>query len=115
MIEKLIKSRRRWTEAEKIRVVKLTRLPGATVSGVARQADIAVSQLFAWKRVYKDHDLNSAQEQNSDELTIRLLQAELKILRLERNFSLINFELQKLSELDSHRPYFVNKSGFSEW
>jgi len=114
MTESIIKTRRHWSEAEKIKVVKLTLQPGATVSAVARKAEIAISQLFAWKRIYKNQDLNSFNEEKNDNLEIRLLEAELKIMRLERNVSIINLELQKISESDANKTYFGKKNWFTE-
>jgi transposase len=45
-----VQGRRRWTTAEKVRLVEETMQPGMSVSFVARRAGIAPSQLFAWKR-----------------------------------------------------------------
>lgn len=43
--------RRIWTNADKARLVEEASQPGKTVSGVARKAGIAPSQLFSWRRV----------------------------------------------------------------
>lgn len=45
-----VQRRRRWTAAEKVRLVEEASQPGMSVSFVARRAGIAPSQLFAWKR-----------------------------------------------------------------
>jgi transposase len=45
-----VQRRRRWSAAEKVRLVEETMQPGMSVSYVARRAGIAPSQLFAWKR-----------------------------------------------------------------
>ena len=45
-----VQRRRRWTTAEKVRLVEEASQPGMSVSFVARRAGIAPSQLFAWKR-----------------------------------------------------------------
>ena len=45
-----IQRRRRWSAAEKVRLVEEAMQPGMSVSFVARRAGIAPSQLFAWKR-----------------------------------------------------------------
>jgi transposase len=42
--------RRRWTAAEKERLVAASLEPGAVASAVAREAGIHVSQLFGWRR-----------------------------------------------------------------
>jgi transposase len=44
--------RRRWSVAEKVRLVDEAMRPGMSVSYVAGRAGIAPSQLFAWKRRY---------------------------------------------------------------
>jgi transposase len=45
-----VQRRRRWSVAEKVRLVEETMQPCHSVSLVARRAGIAPSQLFAWKR-----------------------------------------------------------------
>lgn len=49
--------RRRWSPDEKLALVKKTMEPGMTVSHVAREAGIAVSQLFQWKKAYEQGSL----------------------------------------------------------
>ena len=46
-----VQRRRRWTAAEKMRLVEQTFAPGMTVSLVARQNGIAPNQLFTWRRL----------------------------------------------------------------
>jgi transposase len=45
-----VQRRRRWSAAEKVRLVEEASRPGMSVSFVARRFGIAPSQLFAWKR-----------------------------------------------------------------
>jgi transposase len=45
-----VQRRRRWTSAEKERLVAASLAPGAVASAVAREAGIHVSQLFGWRR-----------------------------------------------------------------
>jgi transposase len=49
--------RRRWSPEEKLALVKRAMEPGMTVSYVAREAGIAVSQLFQWKKAYEQGSL----------------------------------------------------------
>jgi transposase len=42
--------RRRWSEADKRRLVAETLAPGATVKGVARRHGVNTSQLFTWRK-----------------------------------------------------------------
>lgn len=46
-----VQRRRRWSAAEKMRLVEQTFAPGMTVSLVARQNGIAPNQLFTWRRL----------------------------------------------------------------
>lgn len=45
--------RKRWPEAVKRQMVAETRLPGASVSVVARRHDVNANQLFKWRRQYE--------------------------------------------------------------
>ncbi len=42
--------RRRWTTAEKLRIVQESQAPGAMVSEIARRHDIHPNQLHSWRR-----------------------------------------------------------------
>jgi transposase len=44
------RARRRWSEADKRRLVAETLAPGETVHGVARRYGINTSQLFTWRK-----------------------------------------------------------------
>ena len=46
-------ARRRWSEADKRRLVAETIGPGATVHGVARRHGVSPSRLFAWRKLYR--------------------------------------------------------------
>jgi len=45
-----VERRRRWSAAEKERLVAASLEPSASVSGVAREAGIHASQLYGWRR-----------------------------------------------------------------
>lgn len=45
-----VERRRRWSTAEKERLVAASLEPGASVSAVAREAGIHASQLYGWRR-----------------------------------------------------------------
>jgi transposase len=45
-----VERRRRWSSAEKTRLVEETLVPGAKVSAVARRNGISASLLFTWRR-----------------------------------------------------------------
>ena len=55
-----IQRRRRWTAAQKMRIVEETFEPGATVSEVARRHEVAPSQLFTWRRLAAQGALTAA-------------------------------------------------------
>ena len=48
--------RRRWSKAEKARIVVETLAPGAVVSEVARRRGVAQSLLFTWRRLARTTD-----------------------------------------------------------
>jgi transposase len=52
-----VQRRRRWTPEEKLLLVQQTYVEGKSVSLVARQAGIAASQLFQWRKAYADGSL----------------------------------------------------------
>ena len=45
-----VERRRRWSAAEKQRLVAATLEPGASVSAIARDAELHPSQLYGWRR-----------------------------------------------------------------
>jgi transposase len=47
------RARRRWTEADKRRLVAETVAPGETVHGVARRHGVNTSQLFTWRKRFR--------------------------------------------------------------
>jgi transposase len=47
------KRRKRWPEALKREIVAASRMPGASVSKVARQYDVNANQVFTWRRRYR--------------------------------------------------------------
>src|SRR3954463_3590903 len=55
-----VQRRRRWTAAEKMRLVEQTFAPGSTVSLVARRHGIAPNQVFTWRRLVAQGALTAA-------------------------------------------------------
>jgi transposase len=45
-----VQRRRRWSQAEKERIVAAALVPGANASAVAREAGVHVSQVFRWRQ-----------------------------------------------------------------
>jgi transposase len=54
-----VQRRRRWSAEEKARLVQETYAPGMSVSLVARQHGIALSQMFSWRRLYAEGALSA--------------------------------------------------------
>lgn len=48
------KRNKRWPEPLKRQIVAETRMPGASVSLVARRHDVNANQVFKWRRLYDD-------------------------------------------------------------
>src|SRR3954452_12873918 len=97
-----VQRRRRWSTAEKVRLVEEAMQPGMSVSFVARRAGIAPSQLFAWKRrmiegrhaaVQADEDVVGTSRLRELEKRVRDLErllgrrAEKRVMALKRRFS----------------------------
>ncbi len=55
-----VQRRRRWTAAEKVRMVEETLEPGITVSLVAGRHGVAPNQLFTWRRLVAQGSLTAA-------------------------------------------------------
>ena len=49
--------RRRWSEAEKARIVAETLVPGAVVSAIARRWQVCPQQVFGWRRAARSGDV----------------------------------------------------------
>src|SRR3954466_14309031 len=93
-----VQRRRRWSAAEKVRLVEEAMQPGMSVSFVARRAGIAPSQLFAWKRrmlegghqaVHADEDVGG---------TSKVRELERRVRDLERLLGRKTMEAEILKE-----------------
>ena len=49
-----IERRRRWSDEDKRRIVGETRGPGASVSAVAKRYGLNPSQVFTWRRKFRE-------------------------------------------------------------
>jgi transposase len=100
-----VQRRRRWSVAEKVRLVEEAMQPGMSVSYVARRAGISPSQLFAWKRrmlegghaaVHADEDVVGASQ---------VRELEKRVRELERMLGKKTMEAEILKEaLELARP-----------
>ena len=68
------KARRRWSVAEKIRIVQESSVAGASVSLVARANDVNANQVFLWRRQVQNGLLGPAKG-DSSLLPVRITRA----------------------------------------
>jgi transposase len=99
-----VQRRRRWTTAEKVRLVEETMQPGMSVSFVARRAGLAPSQLFAWKRRMLEGGVQAVQADEDVVGTSRVRELEKRVRDLERLLGRKTLEVEILKEaLDAAR------------
>lgn len=100
-----VQRRRRWSGAEKVRLVEEAMQPGMSVSYVARRAGIAPSQLFAWKRQMAEGG-HAAVEADEDVIgASKARELEKRVRDLERLLGKKTIEAEILKEaLDLARP-----------
>lgn len=93
-----VQRRRRWTPAEKHKIVQETYEPGVTVSLVARRHGLPPSQLFYWRRRMEDGALTAvgSEERVVPESKVRELEA--KIMKLERILGQKTVDIEILKE-----------------
>jgi transposase len=100
-----VQRRRRWSTAEKVRLVEEAMQPGMSVSFVARQAGVSPSQLFAWKRRMLEGGHAAVQADEDVVGTSRLRDLEKRVRDLERLLGRKTMENEILKEaLDVARP-----------
>jgi transposase len=90
--------RRRWSTAEKIRLVEEAMQPGFSVSYVARRAGLAPSQLFGWKRRMLEGGFAAVAEDDDVVGAHRLKELERRIRQLERLLGRKTLENEILKE-----------------
>mgnify|MGYP002718332525 FL=1 len=100
-----VQRRRRWSTAEKVRLVEEAMQPGMSVSFVARQAGLSPSQLFAWKRRMLEGGHAAVQADEDVVGTSRVRDLEKRVRDLERLLGRKTMENEILKEaLDIARP-----------
>lgn len=99
-----VQRRRRWSAADKVRLVQEALQPGMSVSFVARRSGIAPSQLFAWKRRMAEGG-QAAVEADEDVVgASKVRDLEKKVRELERLLGKKTMEVEILKEaLDAAR------------
>lgn len=100
-----VQRRRRWSVAEKVRLVEEAMQPGMSVSYVPRRAGISPSQLFAWKRRMLEGG-HAAVEADEDVVAAsRVRELEKRVRDLERMLGRKTMENEILKEaIDVARP-----------
>jgi transposase len=93
-----VQRRRRWSAAEKVRLVEEAMQPGMSVSFVARRAGIAPSQLFAWKRRMIEGGHAAVQADEDVVGTSRVRELEKRVRDLERLLGRKTMENEILKE-----------------
>ena len=79
-----VQRRRRWAVEEKISWVRRSMEPGMTISIAAREAGVAPSQLFTWKRLYLEGGLSAVGANESVVAASGLQEAERRIKQLDQ-------------------------------
>ena len=90
--------RRRWTPAEKVRMVEETYEPGTSVSYVARRNGVAPNQLFRWRRLHRDGALTSVGSGEQVVPATERAQAQKQIRELQRLLGKKTLETEILKE-----------------
>jgi transposase len=100
-----VQRRRRWSVAEKVRLVEEAMQPGMSVSYVARQAGISPSQLFAWKRRMLEGGYAAVQADEDVVGASQVRDLEKRVRDLERMLGKKTMEAEILKEaLELARP-----------
>ena len=100
-----VQRRRRWSAAEKVRLVEEAMQPGSSVSFVARRYGLSPSLLFRWKRrmIEGGHEAVGADEDVV--ATSRVRELERRVRDLERLLGRKTMEAEILREaLEQARP-----------
>jgi transposase len=93
-----VQRRRRWSAAEKVRLVEECLEPGMSVSFVARRAGISPSQLFAWKRRMMEGGYTAVEADEDVIGTSKLRELEKRVRELERLLGRKTMEAEILKE-----------------
>jgi transposase len=100
-----VQRRRRWSAAEKVRLVEEAMQPGMSVSYVAPRAGISPSQLFAWKRRMLEGGHAAVQADEDVVGASQVRELEKQVRDLERMLGKKTMEAEILKEaLDLARP-----------
>ena len=93
-----VQRRRRWSVAEKIRIVQECEQPGMSVSYVARKYDIAPNLLFRWRRLMREGGLSAIQANEPVTGASEVRRLKHRIRELERLLGKKTMEAEILKE-----------------
>jgi len=93
-----VQRRRRWSLAEKIRIVQECEQPGMSVSYVARKYDIAPNMLFRWRRLMREGGLSAIKANEPVIGASEVRQLKNRIRELERLLGKKTMEYEILKE-----------------
>lgn len=93
-----VQRRRRWSTAEKIRLVDESQQPGSSVSFVARRYGLSPSLLFRWKRRMLEGGHQAVQADEELVATSRVRALERRVRDLERLLGRKTMEVEILKE-----------------
>jgi len=93
-----VQRRRRWTTAEKVRLVEEAMQPGSSVSFVARRYGLSPSLLFRWKRRMVEGGHEAVQADEDVVAVSRARDLERRVRDLERLLGRKTMEVEILKE-----------------
>jgi transposase len=93
-----VQRRRRWSTAEKVRLVEEAMQPGSSVSFVARRYGVSPSLLFAWKRRMLEGGREAVAADEDVVGTSRVRELEKRVRDLERLLGRKTMEVEILKE-----------------
>jgi len=97
-------SKRRWSSAEKLRIVEETLEDGASISVVARRNGVAANLLYRWRRLMLDGGAVAVSGDDDVTSNRAVRQMEERIRELERQLGRKTLEVEILKEaLDKSR------------
>ena len=93
-----VQRRRRWSTAEKVRLVEEAMQPGSSVSFVARRYGLSPSLLFTWKRRMLEGGREAVQANEDVVGTSKVRELEKRVRDLERLLGRKTMEVEILKE-----------------
>lgn len=96
--------RRRWSAAEKLRIVEETKYDGASISAVARRNGVAPNLLYRWRKLMLEGGSIAVAQDDSVTGNRTVREMESRIRELERQLGRKTMEVEILKEaLDKSR------------